>query len=71
MKLLKSQNKRTSSTLENIKRFYKKTRCKNEKKLKKVNMRMQKIPLTSQNSSPIGMSLSGVILNIISLLTND
>ena len=31
----------------------------------------QSNPLTSQNSRPIGMSPSGVIFNLVSLVTND
>ena len=28
-------------------------------------------PLTSQNSSPVGISLSGIVFNLTSLLTNE
>ena len=39
-------------------------------KILKVQMRIHDNPLSSQNSSAIGTSLSGVIFNLVSSLTN-
>ena len=43
----------------------------NAKKISKVLIWIYYSPLTSQNSSAIGMSLSGIIFNLTSSLTND
>ena len=51
--------------------FCKWTKFKNAKKISKVHMWIYYNPLTSQNSSPIGMSLSGIIFNLTSSLTNE
>ena len=40
-------------------------------KISKVHMWIYYNPLTSQNSSPISMSLSGIIFNHTSSLTNE
>ena len=40
-------------------------------KILKVHMRLQNNLLTNQNSSPVGMSLSGVIFNLVSSLPNE
>ena len=37
-------------------------------KILKVHMRIHNNLFTNQNSSPVGMSLSGVIFNLVSLL---
>ena len=40
-------------------------------KILKVHMRINNNLLTSQNSSPVGRSLSGIIFNLGSSLTNE
>ena len=40
-------------------------------KILKVHLRKHNILLTNQNSSPVGMSLSWVIFNLVSSLTNE
>ena len=40
-------------------------------KILKVHMRIHNNLLTNQNRSPVGMSLSGVIFNHVSSLTNE
>ena len=40
-------------------------------KMFKEHMRIHNNLLTSENSSLVGMSLSGVIYNVVNLLTNE
>ena len=69
---MKSNEKILCSTLQMVKFFKYEQYLKILKNIQKYTCEYRTIMyLTSQNSSAIGMSLSGVIFNLVSLSTNE